>query len=134
NCPSPVTVIDTSIQYDVTIRARETNCTVSDSVSYRVPGQCSDAYVYVPNVFSPNGDGTNDELRIYSRKFTELISFTIYDRWGNNVFSTEDAEVPWDGTINGQEAPSGVYVYMLRLVCPINNSVVSYTGDVTLLR
>jgi gliding motility-associated-like protein len=134
NCPSPITVIDSSIQYNVTITEIETNCIVFDSVMYRVPNQCSDQYVYVPNVFSPNDDGANDELRIYSKKFTELISFGIYDRWGSVVFSTQDLEIPWDGRVNGEDAPAGVYVYALRLLCPIDNSVVGYTGDITLLR
>lgn len=70
----------------------------------------------IPNVFSPNGDGINDELRLnyYGSGNYEIL---IYDRWGNQVFQTTDTEVFWDGRNNGGEpCPASVYYMAVRIL------------------
>ncbi len=70
---------------------------------------------FVPNLFTPNNDGKNDELKIYGLKPTTAISFSIYNREGKLVYETKDAaqatQHGWDGTKNGMKQPSGVYIW-----------------------
>ena len=94
--------------------------------------------VYTGNAFSPNSDGTNDFFLPYFGKSIENASmFRIFDRWGNLVFSQDnlqlDTVVGWDGKINGQEAPYGVYVYLLK-VKYIDGREDVIKGEVNLIR
>lgn len=70
-------------------------------------------YIYVPNSFTPNGDGIND---FFSVKGEAIQSFTleIYNRWGQLIFQTRDVTASWDGTYKGQVVPMGAYVYKLN--------------------
>ncbi|MCB0401824.1 MAG: CotH kinase family protein [Flavobacteriales bacterium] len=86
----------------------------------------------VPLAFSPNDDGNNDILYVYGGQI-ESISFQIYDRWGELVFSASSQDNGWDGNYNGQKAASGVYVYKLRAVFT-DGDVVTKNGDITLVR
>lgn len=96
--------------------------------------------IYVPNVFSPNDDGVNDFFTIYGRRnLTRILLLEIYDRWGNQVFRTEDIEpgVPslgWNGKFNDQDMQSGVYVYVakLRYEDGLDDEMIS--GDITIVR
>jgi len=90
---------------------------------------------YIPNAFTPNGDGLNDFFRILGtppENITEF-HFQIFNRWGEVVFSTSDIEEPWDGTVNGSPAPEGVYVWVIYYK---DNSkhVVTSKGTLTLFR
>ena len=71
--------------------------------------QCPTRF-YIPNAFSPNGDGVND---VFGVAGLEIVSMTlqVFDRWGALVFETTDQEVGWDGTIRGQDADVGQYVW-----------------------
>jgi gliding motility-associated-like protein len=68
--------------------------------------------ITIPNAFTPNGDGNNDLFEIKLPEDYELRSLRIYDRWGNRVFHSQGQ--PWDGTINGEPAQVGAYVYVVR--------------------
>lgn len=93
--------------------------------------------VYVPNAFSPNNDGINDEFKIFSPCDLSLNStIKIYDRWGSRVFSSTAEQESWDGTIKGQPATKGVYVYEIQydeILLPIEISK-SLKGELTLFR
>ncbi len=106
-------------------------------VEVDMPWDCD---IYMPNVFSPNGDGINDRLQPgpESDMGISVVNHQIYDRWGNQVFSSaggriDDISMWWDGMVKNQEAPSGVYVYRLDLIVD-NGGVISLSGDITLLR
>jgi len=96
--------------------------------------------IYIANVFSPNGDGNNDDFRVYNGLGVQEIDyFRIFDRWGNLMFSVED-QLPsldgsdaWDGTYNGTQVMPGVYVYQ-ALVRFIDGREIEYKGSVTLVR
>jgi gliding motility-associated-like protein len=77
--------------------------------------------LYVPNTFTPNGDGLNDTFGISGEAITEF-DIKIYNRWGDLVFETTDASRRWDGTYNGQLASSGTYVYKLTATGPSGGS------------
>ncbi|HTB32607.1 MAG TPA: gliding motility-associated C-terminal domain-containing protein [Bacteroidia bacterium] len=69
--------------------------------------------VFVPNAFSPNGDGVNDILFVKSECLTS-IDFEVFDRWGNKVFETENLNIGWDGTYKGLPMNPGTFVYFLK--------------------
>ncbi|HZV69427.1 MAG TPA: gliding motility-associated C-terminal domain-containing protein [Saprospiraceae bacterium] len=95
--------------------------------------------IFVPNIFSPNGDQINDKLLITAGSNVKEISLlTIFDRWGNMVFSaghfqTNDSNVAWDGRLKGRELNSAVFAYKLIGLMKDGTQVMR-VGDVTLLR
>lgn len=105
---------------------------------------CKDtAYVYVnidynmpdmtPNAFSPNGDGLNDIFRIEGVKYQKIHAFTIFNRFGERVFSASNSNDGWDGNYKGQPCDMGTYYYLAELVYP-DGITKMYKGDVTLIR
>ena len=69
--------------------------------------------VFVPNIFSPNDDGENDFFSVFSLGISDF-SLQIYDRWGNQVFTSNDINKSWNGRYSGEKATSGVYVAVLK--------------------
>ena len=110
-------------------------CTASDTVRVNVvdPSEIECGEVPMPNAFTPNHDGRNDNFFI-SNPFAleELQAFEIFDRLGNRVFATTEVNDSWDGTYNGQELNPGVYLYKLKYTCQGKDQV--KTGSVMLLR
>lgn len=93
--------------------------------------------ISVPNVFTPNGDNANDYFKIYSE--AENIAdyeMTIYNRWGELIFKTNDINAKWDGKFKGKEIAEGVYFCSLQLSvnCLGNNEVITKTSSVNLIR
>ena len=95
--------------------------------------------IFVPNAFTPNFDGDNDILTLYiSDGIVKIFDIRISDRWGNLVFfhpeiTKEVNNFSWDGTVNGENLVSGVYVFMAKLLL-IDNSETIIIEDITLLR
>ncbi len=98
--------------------------------------------VYIPNVFQPDGDGRNDDFRVFAcRGVLRVNSVQIFNRWGGLVFEADDLPPNcldgiqlWDGeTPNGKRMNGGVYVYMVE-VSFLDNITLTYRGDVTLIR
>lgn len=73
----------------------------------------SESMLIVPNVFTPNGDGTHDEFRVVYRSLKEFHCW-IYNRWGHLVYKWDDPAKGWDGTIHGKPAAEGAYYYVIR--------------------
>lgn len=97
---------------------------------------CPPNYNYalmVPTAFSPNNDGVNDKLSIISENIT-LINFSIYNRWGQCVFETNNIETGWEGMYKGQEIQIGTYVYSIEYLTPITLKKEVKKGFVTLIR
>ena len=88
--------------------------------------------MYVPNTFTPNGDGKNDIFMPMVDGITEY-EFTIYNRWGQAIFHTDDHKRGWDGTINNDPSPIDTYVYQIKLM-DVNNKFHMATGHVNLVR
>jgi gliding motility-associated-like protein len=122
--------------------------TAIDSATFQVIAQniygCSDTdYVkmgidytmveYIPSAFSPNGDGKNDKFGVKHMKFQRLIEFRVFNRWGNEIFSTTDPRIEWDGTYKGVPQEIGTYNYLIRVTIP-NGHQRAYQGDVTIIR
>ncbi len=72
--------------------------------------------IYIPNAFSPNGDGSNDELSAFFERERSSVSnflFTIFDRWGNQVFESRDPLLSWNGKVNGHSLAEGIYLWTI---------------------
>ena len=94
--------------------------------------------IYVPNVFSPNGDTQNETFGPFIQSEFPIIlyEFAIYNRWGSRVFSSTDKNATWDGNFNGQPLLPDVYVWTLKLKANVGGKIVlkEEAGDVNLLR
>jgi gliding motility-associated-like protein len=88
--------------------------------------------VFVPNVFSPNGDGKNDVLLVYGN-YIEKLDMRIFNQWGQQVATVNSPSKGWNGTQGGKAQPVGVYVYELQAVLSDGRSV-KLKGYITLLR
>ena len=91
-----------------------------------------DYHIYLPNVFSPNGDGENDVLYVRG-KGIEMMTLTIYNRWGNKVFETNDMQTGWDGTYHGNDQGSAVFVYFINATF-INGQSIEEKGNVSIVK
>jgi gliding motility-associated-like protein len=108
-------------------------CTVNTSVTVRVVDfVCGPPSIYVPNTFTPNGDGVNDFVAVRANNVTE-VEFKIFDRWGELVFETDRVDDGWDGVFRDRELDPDVYVYYLRAVCPGGEEYFE-EGNITLIR
>ena len=111
-------------------------CKASDNINVKVDSQVK---IYVPNVFSPNGDGNNDRFGIYADPAIWTIEYLeIFGRWGQQVFRTADIpannpSLGWDGTVNNKPADDGVYVWHAQ-IRNINGTVQILAGEVMVVR
>jgi len=88
--------------------------------------------IFIPNAFSPNGDGENDFLRVRSQG-VKTLRWSVYDRWGNRVFRANGIIDNWDGTYLGKPAIDGVYVYYIKGQY-LDAKEINIKGNVTLIR
>jgi len=88
--------------------------------------------IVMPNAFTPNGDGKNDVFRIPPSITFSLTTFSIFNRWGNLVFQTNDITKGWDGTFNARPSDVGTYVYMITGTS--QKEQVALKGTVELIR
>ncbi len=88
--------------------------------------------VFVPNMFSPNGDGVNDKFFVYGIGVRDF-DLKIFNRWGEKVFATTTQSEGWDGFFRNEIQEPGTYVYLLNITY-LNNRTFSKTGSVTLVR
>nr|MCU0354977.1 gliding motility-associated C-terminal domain-containing protein [Cytophagales bacterium] len=90
------------------------------------------ARIFVPDAFSPNGDGTNDRLDVKGL-FINAYRIVVYNRWGEIVFSSNNRGISWDGRNNLYSATAGTYAYIVRIEDQLGREVVR-RGNVLLLR
>jgi gliding motility-associated-like protein len=128
-CQDPIATPNETTMYYVTVTG-PTGCTAIDSVLVTVINEFD---VFLPNIFSPDGDGYNDVFYIRGKGIREL-EFYIYDRWGQKIFESSSVDVGWDGDINGKPANNGVYVYVVLAKPYDSEEVTELSGNVTLIR
>ncbi len=95
---------------------------------------CSDKNVYLPNIFSPNDDGQNDEFCLYATERCEQFVLRVYDRWGELLFESQQANPCWDGNYRGRSMSTGVYIWIVEFHSDRTFSREILKGSVTLLR
>jgi gliding motility-associated-like protein len=113
------------------IKVIPTNTTFSNSFSNNSLFKF-EAEVFVPDIFTPNGDGTNDNFIVKGR-YVNTYSISIFSRWGEVVYASTDMAVGWNGSNNFVYAPEGAYTYKI-VATDINNKEFTKTGTVTLTR
>lgn len=126
-CLSPTATPDDNVSYEITVE--ENGCLATDVVTIYV---LYDPVIFVPNIFSPNGDGNNDILFVRGRGVQSVI-FYVYDRWGEKVFESTSLEDGWDGNFRGKPMNAAVFVYYVEATFKDGTSTTK-KGDVTLIR
>ena len=114
------------------------NCTASDtiSISYQYCDTTEKIVpdIYIPNAFTPNGNGLNDVFKVVSLYEFSQFKLSIYDRWGEMLFESEDINKGWDGKYKGKFVTYGVYVYHLTATIKDTGEQRKITGRVTVVR
>jgi gliding motility-associated-like protein len=88
--------------------------------------------LFVPNAFTPNGDGQNDALYVRFQGSVDRLDFKIYNRWGELVFATDNKDIGWDGIFQGKLQSTDVFGYYLELEC--DQEIITQQGNITLAR
>jgi gliding motility-associated-like protein len=88
--------------------------------------------IFVPNVFSPNNDNKNNELKVYGR-YIASFELHIFNQWGQRIITLTDQNQGWDGKFRGSPQPVGVYVYVLKATMTDGRKV-NKKGSITLVR
>ncbi|GIV42683.1 MAG: hypothetical protein KatS3mg034_1993 [Vicingaceae bacterium] len=128
-CKETVARPEQTTQYCVTV-TDSNGCENKSCVLVIVEYECGE--IFVPNVFSPNGDGSNDYLFVYGNCIKDFL-WEIYNRWGERVFLTNNPQQSWDGTYRGQSVNGGVYHYRLKVVLK-NDQIIEKKGTITLVK
>ena len=105
-------------------------CTAIDTVKVIVEQKCGE--VFIPNAFSPNNDTQNDFVCAFGNCI-QILNFTIYDRWGEKVFETNDPKICWDGKYKGELMNSGVFVYYMTATL-FTGEIIKKQGNINLFR
>jgi gliding motility-associated-like protein len=125
-CANPYASPTNDQYYSVVVHAG--GCTVSDSALVRVilPNN-----FFIPNAFTPNGDGNNDNFYIQSQGGVKVVLFQVFNRIGEKV---HEGSYPWDGTYKNKPAPAGVYVYIFKIGLYGDSYALFRKGSVTMIR
>ncbi len=128
----PIAETLTGGQYRVTVMDSN-GCSSSDTTFIFIDDPfCGEAHIFIPNAFSPNGDGRNDELRVRGKGIASF-ELVIFNRWGEKVFTTSSKNEGWDGRYGGEAAATGVYAYKVSGSFVTGGSI-EKKGNITLLR
>jgi gliding motility-associated-like protein len=132
NIAAPLAFVEETATFRISIRD-QSGCTNQALVTIVVLSlECIEPFIYVPNGFTPNGDGLNDVLYVRGNAIDEMY-FAVYDRWGEKVFESESPDMGWDGTFRGKLLAPDAYGYYLRVRC-FNGEEFFKKGNVTLIR
>ncbi len=132
DCANPIATPTATTQYCVVIKD-SIGCSDSACVTVTLDLKCGDnGELFVPNGFSPNGDGQNDILYVRGAGVVEMY-WVIYDRWGEKVFETTNPKHGWDGTYHGKQLDPAVFVYYLKVTCFSGNEI-TQKGNVAIIK
>jgi gliding motility-associated-like protein len=131
DCQDPVSSTVNNIVYKVEV-VSDSGCIAYDTVSIRINPTYQ---LYVPNAFTPNGDGVNDYFEIFGNKKVWLeMEMNVFNRWGEKVFESKDMNFQWDGKFRGVLQNPQVYVYELYLTYINGYKMPLQKGSLTLIR
>jgi gliding motility-associated-like protein len=134
-CPQPVAEIKKDISYVAKVTTAY-GCSAQDTVNIKV--FCEASQVFIPNAFTPDGDGFNDILMVRSQGVLTVKFFRIFNRWGELIFeksnfSPNDPRYGWDGRIRGVIGGPDVFVYTCEVMCE-NGTSFTYKGNVSIIK
>ena len=128
-CQNPTATPMQTTTYYLTV-TDDNGCTDIDSVTVTVEINCND--LFIPNAFSPNGDGENDIFYINGGCIKTFL-LHIYDRWGEKVFQTDNINTGWNGSYHGKQMNAGVFFLNMEAIF-INGDVFSEKKNLTLIK
>src|SRR5690606_3208950 len=99
-----------------------------DTASITVTVTPTDEEIYIPNAFTPNGDGVNDIFKAYGNSI-QSVELSIFNQWGEQIYHSSNGTLGWDGKHKGKLQPSGVYVYVMRITL-LSGTQVNKKGSV----
>lgn len=120
----------TTINFTVQAQGTSVNCPTATSTP--LTARTLNNKYFVPNAFTPNGNGKSDVFKIESSEIASL-RLMIFNQWGEKIFESNSQQNGWDGTYKGKQQPVGVYVYALSMTMT-DGSVVNKKGTITLIR
>ncbi|MCA6438194.1 MAG: gliding motility-associated C-terminal domain-containing protein [Bacteroidetes bacterium] len=129
DCPNTQLMAKRSGCY-VAQAVNEFGCKFQDEVCVTIT---NDYGVFIPNSFTPNNDGKNDEFKVYAYSVQPDVKMEIFDRWGERLFSSDDINKGWDGKFKGADCKADTYIYKVSYK-GIDGKVVNKTGHVSILR
>ncbi|HEU4472459.1 MAG TPA: gliding motility-associated C-terminal domain-containing protein [Flavisolibacter sp.] len=130
NTDRPVLVIQQDGRYTVT-GTDQRGCSNTASVDVVVNNNCLE--YFLPSGFTPNGDGLNDLFRVISFDTPKQFELHIFDRWGREVFRSNDIQKGWNGLAGDRQMPNGAYAYV-AIITTSQGQVVKKKGTISLLR
>jgi gliding motility-associated-like protein len=128
DCPAPIATPLVTTTYTLTF-TDDNGCQASAKTTLNVD---TDHPLYIPNAFSPNGDDKNDLFYIYGSGI-KSIDLKIFDRWGEEVFATQDPAQGWNGYYKGSLMTPGIFVYVAKVIY-VDDAERDAKGSITLLR
>lgn len=129
DCANPIASPTVTTTYEVTVEDAQ-GCSGIAYVIVFVEGPCTE--VFVPTIFSPNGDENNDFHCVFGSCIIDF-EISIFNRWGQQVFQSSNKSECWDGTFNGKDVDPGVYVYTMRAM-QSNGVEVTGSGNLNVIR
>lgn len=128
NCLSPVAAPNQTTTYHITATSPN-GCIATDSVIIAIIEQQN---VFIPNIFTPNGDLQNDQFLIYGNQIATM-DMQIFDRWGAQIFRTNNLSEGWDGSFQNSKVNLGAYLYLINVEMKDGSQQI-YKGSVTVAR
>ena len=135
-CDNPIAIpVTSTTTYTVTV-VSNFGCIADDTVTIHL--FCDNTQIYIPNTFTPNGDGVNDRFFVEGKGVSIITRFAIYNRWGQLLYEAHnininDAGAGWDGTYKGYVLEPDVFIYEVSALCELGEPF-TYKGDVSIVR
>jgi gliding motility-associated-like protein len=135
SCPRPIAEVKKDITYTVKVTTAF-GCSAADTVSIKT--FCKDGQVFIPNAFTPDGDGLNDRLTVRASGIVSVKYFRIFNRWGDLIFERanfrpNDPAYGWDGKVRGVLSGPEVFVYTCEVLCE-NGTSYMYKGNTSIIK
>ncbi|MBQ0016310.1 MAG: gliding motility-associated C-terminal domain-containing protein [Bacteroidales bacterium] len=133
NSANPVATIYQPTTFSVTV-TDTAGCNFTDTIHVGcMEVACGQEDLFIPNAFSPDADGINDQLCFRVAPTVTDFHFVLFNRWGEIVFETSDPTKCWDGRFRNTMCPPGVYMYTCNITC-LTGKQNAFKGDITLIR
>ena len=135
-CFAPIATPTVTTTYTFTATS---NYGCSSSADITISLFCDGSQVFIPNTFTPDGDGVNDRFFINAHGVSSIVRLSVYNRWGELVFQSlnsqpNDPGAGWDGTYKGMVLSPDVFMYVAEVICEIGQQPFSFKGDVSIVR
>lgn len=129
DCPNPILNSYVSRKYPLTVYYNNSKCKAVSDIYVHVNNPPE---IFIPKAYTPNGDLLNDSYQFYGNCIHSSL-FSIFNRWGEKVYESNDRFKGWDGKFKGENCPIGVYTYIIN-VTYMNQKIVKYTGELLLIK